>query len=205
MEKTGERYTTARKVLLEATPTRKRKWVSDPDISEDRLIETTGRGWDEWCDVIVGWPGHVDGHTAIASYLETELDVGSWWAQGITVGYERITGLRLPFQMADRTFTAGKSKTIGIDSAVLRESLLDDQQRSALFGGEASDLRSKPESKVVRVAIGPGVAQIALDPVADGRTKVSVAHEKLLTLDDVDKWKFFWTDWLEAIAEAAAD
>ena len=119
----------------------------------------------------------------------SEHDIDSWWAQGVTVGYERITGRRLPFQRPDRTFAASKSKTI--DSAVLREWRLDDQPRSALLGGEFSELRSKPESKVIRVAVGPGVAQIALDHVGDGRTTVTIAHEQLPTPDDVDKWKFF--------------
>ena len=44
-------------------------------MADDTLREATGRGWDEWCDIIDAWPGHSDGHTAIATYLHEEHGV----------------------------------------------------------------------------------------------------------------------------------
>lgn len=203
MEKTGERYTAARRVLLDQKD-RARQWVTEPEVGEERLIEATGRGWDEWCDLVDAWPGHTEGHAAIARHLESDHGVDSWWAQTVTVGYERITGLRLPYQRPDGTFTAGKSRTIPIEAEALRAILLDDTQRADVFPGDVTELRSKASTKTVRIGIGPGVALIALEPLDDGRTKVDVAHEQLPTFDDVDKWKFYWTEWLDALVEAAA-
>ena len=54
------------------------------------IRQNTGRGWDDWCDVIDAWPGRVDGHTAIATYVREDLGIGPWWGQGVTVGYERL-------------------------------------------------------------------------------------------------------------------
>jgi hypothetical protein len=152
--------------------------------------------------VIDAWPGHDGGHTAIATYLREQQGVDGWWAQAVTVGYERITGIRLPHQQPDGTFTAGKSKTVRADPVILRETLLDDDDRRDLFPGKDTVLRSRPASKVIRLGIGPGVAQLALDPLADGRVTVSIAHEKLPTTDSVDEWKLYWSDWLAAIDEA---
>ena len=200
MEKTGEKYGAARRVLIEQANDREgRTWVSEPETSQEALLAATGRGWDDWCDVIEDWSGHSEGHTAIVRYLQETHGVDGWWAQSVTVGYERITGGRLPYQQPDGTFTAGKSRTVTADGDTLRELLFNDAHRADLFPGWDTALRSKTDSKVVRIAIGPGVAQIAIDPKPDGRIRVAVAHERLPAPEDVESWKAYWADWLEAI------
>ncbi len=204
MSKTGERYAAARRILIEQSPSGDRLWVSEPDISEDAVQAGTGRSWDDWCDLIDEWPGSSDGHAGIASYLQSEHGVDAWWAQGITVGYERITGLRLPYQRPDGTFSAGKSRTVQVDATLLKALLLDDGNRKNLFPGQATELRSNPTSKVIRISIGPGIAQIGIETKPNDRAKVSIIHEKLPDFDDVAEWKFYWSDWLEAIDQGTA-
>lgn len=138
----------------------------------------------------------------VASWLEDEHDLDGWWAQAVTVGWERITGRRLPHQMADGTFTANRSATITTDPAALREMLLDDDDRAALFPGMDPELRSRPTSKNVRVGLTDGVAEIAIDPKDDRRATVTVAHAKLSSPEEVTHWKAYWGDWLEALHEA---
>lgn len=202
MAKTGERYTAARRSLIDQTPSlRHRVWVSDPEFTDDVIRTNTGRGWDEWCDIIDAGPGRSAGHTAIATFIREDLGVDAWWAQAVTVSYERITGLRLPNQRADGTFAADKTKTISFDAERLRAMLLDDEDRADLFGGEETELRSKPTSKSLRIRIGPGVALFAIEAKADGRTKVTVSHERLPEVADVSEWKFYWSEWLTALDE----
>jgi hypothetical protein len=199
MEKTGERYGASRRVLIEASATKQRQWASEPEMADETLREATGRGWEEWCVILDGWPGHSDGHTAISTYLREEQGVEGWWAQTITVGYERITGLRLPHQQPDGTFTAGKSRMVTADAGLIREMLLDDESRADLFPGLETELRSRPTSKVLRIGIGPGTAQIALEPQDDGRVKITIAHDRLPTPEAVEEWKSYWSDRLEAV------
>ncbi len=202
MAKTGERYTAARRALIDEPGNGKRPWVAQPELSDERVREATGRGWDEWCDVIDAWPGHDDGHTAIAAYVQDELGIDGWWAQTVTVGYERITGRRLPHQQPDGTFTAGKTRTVAVDRTALRDMLLSDEDREDLFPGLETTVRSRPTAKVLRIGIGGGVAQIAIDELADGRAKISIAHEKLPSPDAVEEWKAYWAEWLEAVDQA---
>ncbi len=209
MERTGERYAAARRVLLEqaANQNRSRVWQSEPEMSDDAVRNGTGRGWDEWCDLLDQRPQGIDGHTAIAAYVRDALGVDAWWAQGVTGGYERITGLRLPYERPDGTFTASKTKTITIDASKLRHMLLDKDGRAALFPGRSTRLRSRPDAKAVRLEIGPGVAQFGIGPAnetKDGRprSKVTVQHAKLPTYELVEEWKFYWGDWLGAIDSA---
>lgn len=201
MVKTGERYTAARRALI-AEPTDERGWVADPELSDERVRAATGRGWEEWRQIIDDWPGHDDGHSAIASYVRDDLGVDDWWAQTVTVGYERITGRRLPYQQPDGTFTAGKSRTVTVDRDALRELLLSEEGRADLFPNQSTALRSRSTAKVLRLGMDEGVTQVAVDPLEDGRAKIAIAHEKLPTPESVELWKAFWTDWLEALDES---
>lgn len=203
MAATGERYGAARRVLIDQSGgDRARPWAAEPQMSNESVRAATGRGWDEWCDVLDAWPGSADGHTAIAAQVQEEHGIDGWWAQTVTVGYERITGRRLPFQRPDGSFSAGKSRTVATDATALREMLLDDADRADLFPGVPTELRSRPTSKNVRLAIGPGTAEIEIAPRADGRVTVTIAHERLPSPDDVERWKGYWTDWLAAIDES---
>lgn len=199
MARTGERYTTARLALLAKATTAGRRWVSEPEMSDDAIREATGHGWDHWCDLIDSWPRDEWDHAAVARRIGAEHPIDGWWSQAVTVGYERITGLRLPNQMADGTFTANKSRTMTVDVDELRQLLLDKHARLDLFPDEPTQLRSKPASKTIRLGIGGGVALLALEPKDDGRTTVTVMHEKLPGSDEVERWKFWWGEWLEAI------
>lgn len=224
MAKTGERYTAARKVLLEQAAKEaearkaagKRVWVSPPEMSDEAMSKATGRGHDEWADIIEAHTGGVDNHDhpSVARYLEANFDITGWWAQAVTVSYERIAGLRLPYQQSDGLFAATKAATVAVNGDVLRKMLLDDDHRADLFPDQATVLRSRPDSKAIRIGIGPesSAAVISLNPV-DGdsvggdsvggvsdQVNVTVQHQKLPTYDDVEEWKFYWGEWLEALS-----
>lgn len=201
MARTGERYAAhslARPAQNAPSP-RTRVWQSEPDCSDDLLRKSTGRGWDAWCDLIDAWPGHDRGHSAIAAYLLVERGVDGWWAQTITVGYERITGRRLPYQMADGSFTASRSRTVALSARALRDWLLDAESRADLFPGHRTELLSKPGTKAIRLSIGPGRATFSIEPATHHRAKVTVAHERLPSAELADQWRFYWSEWLDAI------
>ncbi len=203
MEKTGEKYNAARRVLIDqAAKGADRVWIAEPETSDESVQAATGRNWNEWCDVIDAWPGRTDGHAATAAHLENAHGLDGWWAQTVTVGYERITGLRLPHQRPDGTFTAGKTRTVHVDGDLLRSMLLDEGERESLFPGLESELRSRPSAKVLRIGIGPGVAQINIEPRNGGTVRISIAHERLPAAEDVPRWKHYWSEWLEALDES---
>lgn len=200
MAKEGERHSAARETLIDqAAPDSAPTWAATPETGDEAVRSATGRGWDEWCAVIDAWPGHTDGHTAIAAYLQDQHQLDGWWAQSVTVGYERIAGRRLPYQRPDGTFSAGKSRILSTDHAALRAMLLDDADRADLFPGIQTELRSRPTSKVLRLAVGGGIAQVSLEPLEDGRVKAVIDHEGLPSYDDVQRWKQYWSEWLAAI------
>ncbi|WP_108667096.1 hypothetical protein [Euzebya rosea] len=203
MARTGERYAQARRVLLEqqaaAPRVDGRAWVSQPEMSDEAIRSNTGRGWDEWCDLIEAFDGHTDGHSAVVEHLMEVHGLTGWWAQGVTVSWERITGQRLPFQQSDGLFASSRTRTVAVDADELRELLLDADGRDHLFGGMPTELRSRPTSKNVRIAMEEGSVEFTLTPKPDGRTAVNVAHTRLPDHTVVPAWQDFWTEWLEAL------
>lgn len=203
MEKTGEKYTSTRAALIAKSSSAAaghRPWVSQPEFDDDKIREATGRSWNQWCDLIEVELGEHPEHAAMVSLAQTNGTDG-WWAQTVAVGYERITGLRLPNQRMDGTFTASKSRSLDLDVPGFRELLLDADARADLFPGLDTELRSKPESKALRIAIDEGSVLFSFDPAPNGRTRLTVTHERLSTPADVQFWKKYWEEWLRAIAE----
>lgn len=219
MEQTGERYGAARRALLggfvdvapatSADPTRRRARAAEPEVDDVAIERATGRDWDEWCDLIDAWPGNDRGHTAIAAHVAETYGVDGWWGQGVTVGYERITGRRVVNQMADGTFSAGKTRTVTGDVAVLRSLIVDAAGRDEVFPGLETRLRSKPESKALRLGVtidGEAIGSVlfSFTTKADRRVMVNVSHDGLPDTAAVERWKQYWSDWLAAIDEPPA-
>jgi hypothetical protein len=155
MERSGQRYADLRPfVLAESAPSREGTGgTASPDYSNDTIRAKTGHGWDEWVALIDAGPGRLAGHAAIAAWVAEEHGVGDWWAQGVTVGYERLTGLRLPGQMPDGTFSVSRSKTLGLEWVQLRELLDNPRGRTALLPAMTSTERSKPGAKAPRFSL----------------------------------------------------
>jgi len=212
MIKTGERYGAARRALIHHTAPsgRRREWVAEPEHSDDVALANTGNRWDDWVDLIDAGPGRDAGHTAIAAWVNREHGVPGWWAQDVTVSYERITGLRLPGQMADGTFTVSKSRLVEIDRGLIRSLLLDDADRADLIPGFDTELRSKPTSKSLRFSIardGADLGQIlvTMDAAPRDRIRLTISHEKHPTLEDSEPWRDYWKEWLDAVEEIAPE
>lgn len=210
MAVTGERYGAARRILLEQAERRRaaeadghRSWAAIPEVSDQAVRSATGRGWDEWVDLLETDPVVEQDHTAVAAWVRETHGVDGWWAQAVTGGWERITGRRLPGEMPDGTFTVNRSRTLSadvdVDRATLRALLLDDDEREALFPSMDSSLRSSATAKTLRIGLPEGVAQIAVEERDDGRVRVAVQHQGLPTPGGVEPWRTFWTDWLTAL------
>lgn len=174
-----------------------------PGMSNKAVKDATGRDWAEWVAVINNWPGSAEGHTAVARYLSDELGVDGWWAQGVTVGWERLTGRRQRHQQADGTFTANKARTLMIDVPAIRQTLLDDDMRTRSLGLSGTGLRSKATSRRIRIAHASGTILFDFFSQPDGRTRISIAHEQLTSAAEVTRWRDFWGAWLKRLGSTA--
>src|SRR5262245_39510968 len=110
MKKTGEAYAAARTQLLRSKPSPKPTPVPKADfaalagMSDAAVKEKTGRTWAGWVATLDRAGAHEWPHAKIAQYLSKECAVPPWWSQMVTVGYERIKGLRAVGQRRDGAF-----------------------------------------------------------------------------------------------------
>ena len=112
MKKTGEAYTAARVHVLKPGP-RTSDAKSKPSSSEDyaqlagladtSVLKRTGRTWAEWVRVLDAARATERPHKEIALYVSS-LGTPDWWSQMVTVGYERIRGLRVKGQRRSGTY-----------------------------------------------------------------------------------------------------
>jgi len=129
--KTGERYTTARRHVLNElqqrsapsatiTPTIESRPAPGPSrgsVSEATSREKTGHGLTHWFDVLDRFGAVEKGHTAAARHLHDAHHVPGWYAQGITVAYERARGVRALNQRGDGEYEVSISKVVAVATA----------------------------------------------------------------------------------------
>ncbi len=178
-----------------------------PAIRDEAVEQTTGKKWQAWFKIHDGWQAKEKGHKQTARYLQDEHGVPGWWAQSITVEYERARGLRAVGQRPDgghefsvqRTVPAGIDQAIGgwIDATLRSRWVPQDWQkalREALSGARRSQtamgevLRMKPE---LDQSEGPVGMEITFTPKGDDKTPVRVMLGRL-SAQGREAWKAVW-------------
>jgi uncharacterized protein YndB with AHSA1/START domain len=140
-------------------------------------------------------------HRRIAEYVHKKFKVGDWWSQTVTVGYERIKGLRAIGQRRDGTFEAAKSKTFAVSLARLYRSWSDPKFRTKWLPVDLK-VRSASPQKYMRITWPDGTT-VVLGFTKKGaeKSQVAVQHTKLSDRAAVMKMKAFWQERLGALGE----
>lgn len=99
--------------------------VQGQSVSDERMLEATGKTRDDWHAVLDAAGASEWNHTRIAAWLVTDHGVNGWWAQGITVGFEQARGLRQPGQKADGTYSASVTKTVRAPKAAVLQAVIE--------------------------------------------------------------------------------
>jgi hypothetical protein len=203
MEKTGESYTAARAMLLAAEEP---KGAEEPPLlaSDERIRRRTGRGWEEWFDLLDGWGAAERKHREIARWVADQLGIGPlvWDAQAITSSYERARGLRAVGE-TEQGFAASASRTVAVPVERLFDAVVDEsRRRSWLPDGELSE-RTATRPKSARFDWGDGTSRVMVVFDAKGAQKSTVAlqHVRLPDSDAADRMKAYWRERVTALKE----
>jgi uncharacterized protein YndB with AHSA1/START domain len=201
MEKTGESYTTARLYLV------KKKQEPEPDyaalaglMSDEAIKKNTGRDWREWVAVLDGVHAAEMPHREIAQYVHS-LGTPGWWSQSVTVGYERIRGLRAIGQRRGGSYEASKSRTFAAPVAKVYKAFATARTRKRWLP-EDVEVRSSAANKRMRIAMADGTdIEIYFVEKGESKSAVAIAHRKLADRAAVDKMKKWWAERFDALAE----
>jgi len=205
MAKTGESYTAARAQLLDA-PTE--PTVDEfPDLAgmaNEAVAAKTGKTWPDWVAALDQRGASDLDHAAIARRVQADWpEVGAWWAQTVTVGYERIRGLREKGEMPSGAFAANKSKTFPVPVAALYAWFEDGQRASWMGVSTALRTATRPRSMRLTWPDGTVVAAWFTDK-GPAKSSVAIQHTKLASQERRQHEKVAWGERLEALGERLA-
>jgi len=202
MAKTGESYTAARRHIVKSTGQPSPRQAVDLGKSDETIKRGSGKSWDEWFAILDGWGAATRSHGEIARYVNEEHEVAGWWAQTVTVGYERGRGMR---RMHERTdgFYVGVSKTFPIGAKRLSEEFTDTRKRNRWLEPGTLRTRTSQPGKSARFDFGEDDSRVHVYFVSKGRGKATVAiqHERLPDETAVEERRSYWKERLGRLAE----
>ena len=212
MKKTGEAYTTARSRILEKSKTPGRAGPATaeprPDYAalggkrDEIMLEKTGRDWAGWVRELDRHRAHAMTHTEIARLVSVEYGIPGWWAQSVTVGYERIRGLREIGQRRGGGFEASKTKTFAASVDALFAQVADARKRGRWWPGVKVDARPSGRPPAARVKHDDGtVTQIWFIGKDVDRCTLNVTGMKLPDKAAAQAFKQEWTERLTRLSE----
>jgi hypothetical protein len=223
MRKTGEAYTAALAHINKKPKTATVSRVAAPratansapksvdyaavaGMSDEKLKAKTGCTWERWVYALDRRGAEQMSHRDIVALVNTKYKVAPWWSQTVTVGYERIKGLRARGQRRDGTYEASKSRTFNVPVTTLFDAWADSGLRRRWLDGAKVRIRTATAPKSMRLDWDDR-AIIAVGFAAKGKLKSSVAvqHDKLPDRETADRLKQYWSDRLDALGEILSE
>jgi hypothetical protein len=202
MKKTGESYTSARSQLVKQSLPPDARLAELAGISDDSVLAKTGRTWKQWVRELDSIGALSMRHRDIAQRVHDDHGVPDWWSQTVTVGYERIRGLReIGQRLGSGTFDANKSKTFAVPISRLYRAFSHRPTRERWLPGVDLVIRTSIRNKSMRVTWPDGTSvHVSFVAKGTGKTQVALQHVGLADRKDVAARKEYWTERLEALA-----
>jgi hypothetical protein len=175
--------------------------VAEPGVSDAAVQRATGREWDEWFALLDAWDGTAHNHAEIARHVHETHGIDGWWAQNVTVGYERARGMRALHERPDG-FSMNASKTIPVPVERLFVAFVDQDERERWLKGLELRPRTNQPNKSARFDVLPGETRLAVTFVAKGPEKSSaqLQVERLPSAEEVERWKALWQEQFARLA-----
>ena len=212
MKKTGESYTSARaqitrKSKTEDTPQARpavdpKDYATLAGMSDSVIKEKTGCTWQKWVKSLDYYGAENMSHRDIAELVKEKYKVADWWTQTVTVGYERIKGLRARGQRRDGTYEASKSRTFNVPVAELFDAWADAPARKRWLDAAGAKVRSATAPKAMRILWPDGSVVIAgFTAKGPAKSSVAIAHTKLADRETANQLKGYWAERFDALAD----
>jgi hypothetical protein len=200
MEKTGESYAAARAKLLSADGKAKDGFTLT--MSDEAIRKRTGRGWEEWFDLLDEWGAAERSHTEIAKWVTQEQGLDGWSSQSVTVSYERARAGRALGEHADG-FSISASKTVAVPLDRLYESFVNASRRRRWLPDGQLRARTSIKPRSARFDWGDGTTRVnvGFTDKGSGKSQVALEHSRLPSAKEADRMKAYWRDRVSALKE----
>ncbi len=203
MEKTGESYTTARVRLLRAEESPAEGPPSVKLSTSDETIRArTGRGWEEWFEMLDKWGAADRTHRETARWLAEQqgLHPLAWNVQAVAASYERARSLREVGEKDDG-FAITASRTVGTPVERLYDAFVKESLRGDWLPDGRLRERTATKPKSARFDWGDGDTRVHVTFLSKGEAKstVAVEHRRLPDANEAGRIKGYWRERLGAL------
>jgi len=222
MKKTGEAYTAARAQVIRkpkaktrtlAPPTPAASSSVNPNdyaelagMSDAVIKEKTGCKWEAWVKSLDYHGAREMSHRDIATLVSEKYKVADWWSQTVTVGYERIIGLRARGQRMDGSYEASKSRTFNVSVTALYDAWANPSLRQRWLDVAGVKVRAATSPKTMRLGWDDGsIVVLGFMAKGGGKSSVAVQHTKLPDKRTADRFKQYWSEQLDALGEVLGE
>ena len=168
-------------------------------VSNESVKARTGKDWPGWFELLDRAGAEKLGHTATAQLLVKKHGVPGWWAQNVTVEYERARGLRERHQ-STTGYKVAVTKTISTGLANLYDATADARLRRKWFPRGAFEVSSQTRNKYFR---GPWKTRSRLEvgfyAKGAGKAQIALQVSRLANRADVEKTRETWKKALEKL------
>ncbi len=166
--------------------------------------KATGKDWDEWFALLKDEEAEKLAHSDIAELLTTKHNVPGWWAQTITVEFERQIGRRKVGQTGDGTFQTTTTKTMKGDLDQVFTLWLNQVRKTDHFNNQEFEEEpkiSKSEKwRYWRVILKNGLKiNVSVGYKAADKSILSLTTEKLPDQSSIKEWKDYWSNYIKDI------
>jgi uncharacterized protein YndB with AHSA1/START domain len=203
MKKTGEAYAAARLQILNKKNEPVADYAERAGMSDAAVRKQTGRAWAEWVGVLDAHGAAGKPHRDIAKYVSS-LGAPDWWAQTVTVGYERIRGLRDKGQRRGGGYEASKSRTFDVPVETLFNAFANARVRRRWLPVRITVRSATPPKRMRVIWEDETVVQLGFTAKGDSKSAVAVQHEKLPNRAAVDGMKKAWGEHFDRLADLHA-
>lgn len=159
-------------------------------IGDEAVRKRTGKGWKEWFALLDKAGAKKMSHKDIARHLDS-IGVPGWWAQMVTVEYERARGLREKYQQAGG-YSASASRTFAVSLDTLYRHWAEEKLRGRWLE-EKLVVRKATAGKSMRITWPDDTSvEVYFQGKGEQKSQVAVQHAKLAEAKDVEQMKKRW-------------
>jgi uncharacterized protein YdhG (YjbR/CyaY superfamily) len=172
-------------------------------LTDAAVLKATGKGWANWFNLLNEEGFAAKPHTEIVKFLTEKLSTPGWWAQSITVEYERYLGRRQTGQVKDGTFQTAVSKTMPGDKDQVFDfwlaAVCDEKELNSIPLAGKPAISKSEKWRFWRVDLQDGSkVTVTVGAKTTEKSILTFSNEKLKSRDDIEPWKTFWKAFIKS-------